>query len=523
MLLSNGGLTVAPQALAELSPLISSDSFWYPESTGLSLERRHAQYGEIYRSQPFVFSVIEKRAQAVARLPIRVWRQGDETRVLDKASGYAQLLSRPNARLDPFTFWMWVSATLDIYGETYLLMDDAKAPSTFYPLHPSRVAIKRDTSGVETYRFTAGPNSAAQSVLEFPAEQVVPFRRFTPNGTMRGMSKLEPLRSTIFAEDSGRTAAAAMLANGGRPNLVLSSDKELGKVGRQRLRDSWNETHQGSANAGKALVLEDGVSANPMQLSSVELQMIETRQLNREEICAVYDVAPPMIHLLERATFSNISAQMRAFYRDTMAPVLEFIESVLDHHVGDRFDGALRAAFVTEDVIRGDFEQRASSAQALSVIGAITPNEARELTGWSRFDDPIADKLYANSAQQELGRPALFERVNLTGQVENDPDGIAEPASQLAAPNHPETGQPAKTPVAEPPKAYPTRWHGGLEEIDGRLVQAKTPDYVHMFRSEIGRGNDIEAYGRRLIAKRPGDIELIYAALLQVRRAEEGQ
>jgi phage portal protein BeeE len=78
-------------------------------------------------------------------------------------------------------------------------------------------------------------------------------------------------------------------------------------------------------------------------------------------VCAVYDVPPPVVHILDRATFSNITEQMRSMYRDTMAPRLGLYESVLDSQLRPDFDprGDLYAEFLMDEVLRGSFEQRA--------------------------------------------------------------------------------------------------------------------------------------------------------------------
>ena len=60
------------------------------------------------------------------------------------------------------------------------------------------------------------------------------------------------------------------------------------------------------------------MTPHKLELTAEEAQYIETRKLNREEVCAAYDVPPPVVHILDRATFSNITEQMRSMYRDTM-------------------------------------------------------------------------------------------------------------------------------------------------------------------------------------------------------------
>jgi HK97 family phage portal protein len=109
------------------------------------------------------------------------------------------------------------------------------------------------------------------------------------------------------------------------------------------------------------VVFEDGMTATPTQLSSEEMQYIESRKLNREEVCAVYDIPPTAVHILDNATYSNITEQMRSVYRDSMAPRIEFLESVLNWHIGSEFNKNKNVKFAVAEVLRGDFEARATS------------------------------------------------------------------------------------------------------------------------------------------------------------------
>jgi HK97 family phage portal protein len=514
MLLNNGQkIELAPQGLAELVPQIVT-GYYYPD-VGFELERNFALYGEMYRAQPWLRTVIDKRANAVARLSLEVWNDAGNTRQLDTTSGYAKFAAKPCAFMSPFRFWSWTQSTVDIYGESYWALVKDKStgkPTSAMPMHPSRVAIKRSPdTGKYLYMFQSG-SGPASSLVTFAEEDVVAFRLFNPLKLERGLSRLESLRSTILAEDSSRNAMAASWKTGGRPGMVLSSDKALGDAGRKRLKDSFDASYSGSSAAGKTLVLEDGLKPFPIQMTAVELQMIETRQLNREEVCGVFDIAPPIVQILDHATFSNISAQMRAFYRDTMAPVLEMLEDDLDAQVGSYFQGAKSARFSVDEVMRGDWETRADAAARLALTGALTPNEERELMGYSRYEGPDAHKadlLYANAAMQPLGEPA--ERITLTGPVGHDPDGVAldltqqgVPATHVPSPNGsggadvPQLNHPAAQaalPAATAPAAL------------------EPPKHLRAVKGALGRGRDLKEFAMQLAEKCPEDLEDILRAV----------
>jgi len=511
MLLANGHTVplLAPQSLAEIAPNLTT-SFYYPDSLGLQLEREFALFGEIYAKQPWVRTVIDKRAAAIARLPVDVWDIDGDTRSRDTRSRYAALIANPCEYLDNYSFYGWIQTTIDIYGETYLAMvkDDNGMPVSFMPMHPSRVAVIRDPkTNRYSYTFQAGSGVAAE-LVRFPQEDVVPFRLFNPKRVERGLSRMESLRSTIFAEDSSRNATAAMWSNAGRPNIVLTSDKALGQAGRERLAGAFKQAHGGSSNAGKALVLEDGVTAAAFQLTAIEMQFIESRHLNREEVCGVYDTAPPIVHILDKATFSNISAQMRAFYRDTMAPPIELIQSVMDKYVGSYWARKNKMRFAVDDVIRGDWETRSQSGQAAVNSGGMTPNEYRELMGLNRSSDPKADGLYANSAMQPLGSP-----VGGDNSDSSDAKPALPAATPVAAMNN---GRPSSVPRLKPKPS-------GLMGQPAKPISASAPPgprkpsdqpkHLRRVKGELGRDKDIKHVAERLFAEYPDDWQDILRAV----------
>lgn len=429
MIVSGGqALDFAPQALGEVTPISAANGYFYAEQ-GLSLANKYAAYGELYRRQPMIAGLVDKLANALARLTIQVWQTNEAGKNQVGQSPYAKLLKRPCPAMSPFNFWRWTASTYEIYGEAFWLkVRDARHNVIgLWPMHPSRTAILREVDEVTKrwqtfYVFTLGVASAG--LLKAPAEDVVPFLRYNPDNLMRGLSRLEPLNSTLLAEDASRRANASSWKKGARPGLMISTDQSLSDRAYARLKSTIMSNHSGPDAAGGTMFLEEGAKPFLIQHTAVEMQYIDSRKLNLQEACMVYDMPPPVVHILDHATFSNITEQMRSLYRDTMPPRLEDIESAMDHWLRPEFAGDDTAAwFALDEVLRGDFETRAVAVGNLIEKGVMKPSEARPLFD---LDDAgaVADKLYANAALQELGRPA--ERVTITAQAPASPGEIAD-------------------------------------------------------------------------------------------------
>jgi HK97 family phage portal protein len=430
LLVSNGALT--PETYGDTAQAWGGQQYYYPRS-GLSLSDAFASYGAVYRSQVWIATLVNKIAYGTARLPLKVYeRAEDGSRSEARETPFAKLLRNPNPRHDPFFFWLWTVSTHEVYGESMWVKIRPRpgaAPTQLWPMHPANVTTyRREGDGALVYRFMYG--TSGDKFLEWTADDVVHFKTYNPDDQVRGLSRLEPLRQTILNEDASRRAAAAMWSNGGRPSFVLSTEKELNDKAFERLTANVRGLYQGVDNWGKIAILEQGLTPHTLPLDAASMQFVEGRSVSREEACGMYDVPPPAVHILDHATFSNITEQMRSVYRDTMAPRLGLFESGIDAQLRPDFDpqGKTYAEFLMDEVMRGAFEQRAAANQAAIFSGQRTPNEVRRQDNLPPLDG--GDNLYINAGAVPLDAP----RDATTGDpaAPEDPNALPAPSAAKA-------------------------------------------------------------------------------------------
>lgn len=426
MYISNGNPLQFPlRALAETTPMAAT-SYWYNQD-GMPLVDRWATYSMIYRKQPIVASIIDKKAKYTARLtPLQVIDQTnpDKPTVADpRKNAYAKLVAQPCSYLSSYAFWDWVSHTYGIYGEVYALKvrNPVGVVTDIMPMHPTRTWIKRIGGGQhgegevvagtfypigETiYTFTLGV--AASGLITVPRNEIIQMQKYNPETTMRGLSPLEALTRTTQNEDAIRTAMSSTWQRGAMPSLVVTSPGNPGTGMAKRIREKIEESHAGPSKAGGVMYMPGGMEVQEFQITPDKMQLIESLKLTREEACVRLDFPPPALHILENANFASISEQLRSVYRDVMIPDFEEIEAALDFDLRPEFypEATFRAKFNLDEVLRGDFESRVDAAVKLGTNGSATPNEQRTLVGLPLSSDPAADKLYANQALQPLGTP----------------------------------------------------------------------------------------------------------------------
>jgi len=285
-----------------------------------------------------------------------------------------------------------VSATQDVYGEAFLYKRRVNGVVTsLWPLHPTSMYWD-DQSEAWTY-------SSGRIRLDLRDVDVIQFKRFNPGSIRRGLSPMEPLRATLENEWAARTATSSFWRGGTRPGTVLTHPRRISDAAQTRLKAQWDALTSGADKVGATVILEEGMKPEIHQITAEEAQYVETRRLNREEVCGAYDVPPPAVHILDRATFSNITEQLRSLYRDTMGPRCRAFEATLmtDLKAAEWPDDPVYVEFLMDDVLRGDFEQR---QDALAKATHMTIAEKRRIENLPFIDG--TDRIFLNTATMPL-------------------------------------------------------------------------------------------------------------------------
>jgi HK97 family phage portal protein len=380
MILSDGVLVKSPTTIWE------GNTTTYPGWNQILTGQYWSSYADIYRQQVWVNAAINKLALGTARLPLKVYERDELNRPQVPDHPYSKLLNAPNPKMSRFAFWQWVSSTFDIYGEAFLVKvrDRGGRPVQLWPLHPQCMRPVDEKNGETVWEFQNGTvriEGIRQSDLVHP-------RTYNPETTKRGLSRLEPLRRTLEFEDAAQRAQSSFWRKGARPAFVLTHENNLSQPAAERIKVRFDDIAAGADKTGTTVVLEEGMKPHPLTVNNEDAQYIDSRKLNREEVCGAYDIPPPALHILDRATFSNITEQMRSLYRDTHAPRLQLFEGCLETELRGSvrpgasdpdFSDDVYAEFLLDEVLRGDFEARSAAYQAADWMTVAEKRKAENL------------------------------------------------------------------------------------------------------------------------------------------------
>jgi HK97 family phage portal protein len=424
----DGAVPVQGPSAAPLAGTYRAGAPMFGLNRGIDLIGRdhRTSYGRIFREQPWVYSVVTKLARAAARLPLKVYEDdgdGNKTR-LRPPNELAALYASPFPRGSAFKLKEAQFGSLLVYGHSLAVMGFRRPgapPTELWPLPWQYVTPIRDDEGNISHYYFNGP--AGRRV--FVAENCVHLQFWGPEGV--GVSPLEPLRRTLQLEDGAQRHQIASFANGARLSGVLKKENgTFAKGQREELRAEIAATYQGVDNAFRIALLDGGLSWQPMAQNAQESEVIATRKLTREEVCAAYNIDPTQVGILDRATFSNVTEAHKSFYVDTVGPLTTMYEEETGAQLIEPRRTNYGSAFIEFDfseLLRPDLATRSVAYQRQRDSSVATPNELRAAENRPPIGDPDDPENPANQLFVPVNVvPLSHAGVLLSARVsENDP------------------------------------------------------------------------------------------------------
>ena len=300
---------------------------------------------------------------AISSLPMHIYRrsrEGDLRRDIN-ADLWWILNEEFSPRWTASSGWAFLTASKLLHGDGFaeIKRGPTGAVRALVPIHPNRVRVIATPDGERlVYEIQPDPT------IERPAQGVMGVRVLdqddvlhVPGFGFNGLRGLSALRNSL--RNSGALAINAQafseqfLRNMARPDFALKSDKGLTDEQFTRLQ-AMLDSRSGPMNAGRPMILEGGLDIQTLTMPLEEMQLLETRKFQVEEIARAFGVQPFMIGHTDKASSwgSGIEAMGAGFVRYTLRDHLNAFQNEINRKF---FRTAQRVAeFDTTELERGD-------------------------------------------------------------------------------------------------------------------------------------------------------------------------
>lgn len=217
--------------------------------------------------------------------------------------------------------------------------------------------------------------------------------------------------------------AAQYMSQGANSSGILTTDKSLTPDAAKRMGQDWKDKKSGLQNAGKIVVLEQGLKYQPTTLSASDAEYIAARGLQIQEVARIWRIPAHMLGDLGRSTNNNISQQAQEYINLTMSSYTARWSWKLDVDFGLRQQNLFVDYDLTQ-LTRGDQTQRYSNYARGISGGFLTQNEARKDDGRDPLeggDELLKPMNLASAGSHATGGPADGGGRPADGSAEQKP------------------------------------------------------------------------------------------------------
>ncbi|PLA65179.1 phage portal protein [Streptococcus salivarius] len=369
-----------------------------------------------------VYACVRILSETIASLPLHVYRYTEGGKAKDTEHVlYTLLHDEPNPDMTSFVFRETLMSHLLIWGNAYsqILRDRSGQVIGLYPLLPDQMSVHRSEKGKLYYVYNRyeedNPNFQEKGSIVLSQEEVLHIPGLGFDGLI-GYSPIALAKNAVGMTLACEEYGASFFSNGANPGGVLEHPgilKDPGKV-----RDSWNAVYQGTRNAHKVAVLEEGMSYKQIGIPPEEAQFLETRKFQINEIARLFRIPPHMVGDLEKSSFSNIEQQSLEFVKYTLDPwVVRFEQALKKSLLLPEEKKTHFIKFNVDGLLRGDYQSRMNGYAIGRQNGWLSTNDIRELEELNPIPPEEGGDLYLiNGNMTKLKDAGGFMKDNHEGE-----------------------------------------------------------------------------------------------------------
>ena len=356
-----------------------------------------------------VYACVRILAETIASLPLHTYKYTKDGK--EKATDhqlYYLLHDEPNPEMTSFVFRETLMSHLLLWGNAYaqIIRDGRGQVVSLYPLLPDKMRVDRNTTGELYYEYHTD-----KGVFILSKDDVLHIPGLGFDGLI-GYSPIAMAKNAIGMAIATEEYGASFFANGANPGGVLEHPGVVKDP--KKIRDSWNQVYQGSSNAHRIAVLEEGMKFQQIGIPPEQAQFLETRKFQINEIARLFRIPPHMVGDLEKSSFSNIEQQSLEFVKYTLDPwVIRWEMSMQKALLLPSEKRTLFIKLNVDGLLRGDYQSRMTGYSVGIQNGFLSPNNIRELENMNTIpDDEGGNTFMVNGNMLKLKDVGAYVKKN---------------------------------------------------------------------------------------------------------------
>ena len=327
---------------------------------------------------------------SIKSLPIELYERIDNNTVRQITDDYrVNLLNNaPNIIATGADFKEKIVRDLVLHGNAYVDIErDGNNIVSLWNIDASDVGISKYSDREKPHVVKDVKFKIYSSNVELNLDDVMILTESSEDGGLTGQGVIARGYRTIELALNEIELNKNIMNNGSSPISVVKLDKNLSAEAQQRLRDSWTKMYASSQNAGKLLILEQGMEYEKLSFSPAELGLSASRSKTQAELCSLFGVPESMIDSSAN-TYGNVENSSIRFLQYSITPHINVIEASLNRSLLlEKEKNTKFFKINTDSVLQTTQRERYEALNVGISSGILSLNEARIKENLPPIDD----------------------------------------------------------------------------------------------------------------------------------------
>lgn len=322
--------------LTKSIPVIRSmgSNEWFFQGTSRTLTQiLGTEITNPYEVHAWVRGAIESVALNIAQTPLAWKNSRDKKAATRDADPWITLFEKPNELMGQSQLFEATVVFLLHYGECMWVLDRQEPtamPRMIEPYNGKLFEARLDKKGrLLGWSVETTDEDGTKRVIPFEKWEVCFFKLFNPYDRLRGLAPLAAAQLGIDQDSLASQYNKAFFKNSAMPGGVVEVDEEMTDESFNRMRDQFLEHHQGVNKSHVLAILEGGAKYKQMVPSQKDMEFLNQKKWNRDEILACFKVPKLELGIWDDVNFAVAKVQAREFWVKTLIPKIKLIEYVM--------------------------------------------------------------------------------------------------------------------------------------------------------------------------------------------------
>ena len=284
-------------------------------------------------SIPAVASAVNLISGSIAQLDFYLVKKSNDKKERTENDYRLNLLNKQvNESMDAFTFKKKVVQDMLLHGHSHTKIErDRNTITSLHLLEATQTTTDVYLDGYKARAeifYDAFPDNPNSKPIKFESYEILSVLRNSNDGLI-GNGILKQNSDILLKALNESKYSANILKNGAVPIGVLQSQTKLSKQAFDNLKSSWAKLYQGTDQAGKTVILEEGLDYKPVSMNPNDLQLTDSKKDTISDIARVFNIPETMLNS-NANKYNSAEQNSMHFLHYCLAPIIAEIEAEIN-------------------------------------------------------------------------------------------------------------------------------------------------------------------------------------------------